>query len=460
MRLVSYGVLAQVSPILQPPGTLVRTVTCNSNPKETYALYLPSAYSPDRKWPIIYVFDPGGGGQIAAAVIQVAAERFGYIIAASNNSRNGPMGGSAEAASAVWQDTQQRFSVDGQRRYVAGMSGGARVATSLAISCGDCVAGVIANAAGFPPATAPSRNIKFAYFAAVGNADFNYAEFAQLRLRFDEAGARYHIRVFEGQHGWAPADVWTEALNWMDLQAMAAGTLARDPARIASGRDEALASARAFEARNDLLAAYRGYAAIVRDFRDLADVGVAKARVAELEKNKALKRAEKQETSDIEQQARIEEAPSAAMVKIPSGAVDAAEFTDLRSNIADMKRQAGGQDRRMLVVRRALSGLVVQAFESGQLSMEQKNYRDALLYFELAATGSENPAWARYQRARVYAMTSDKKNMLAELRLYLAAGVCDTSALDAPEFQAYRDQPEFEKLRQDCKAKATASTAQ
>ena len=64
------------------------------------------------------------------------------------------MGGSAEAAVAVWQDTQQRFAVDVHRRYVAGMSGAARVATSIALSCGDCVAGVIANAAGFPPDTA------------------------------------------------------------------------------------------------------------------------------------------------------------------------------------------------------------------------------------------------------------------------------------------------------------------
>ena len=443
---------------LPPAGTIVPSVTCKSNAKETYALYLPSAYSAAHKWPIVYVFDPGGRGQVAVGVIQAAAEQFGYIVAASNNSRNGPMGGSAEAAVAVWQDTQQRFAVDVHRRYVAGMSGGARVATSIALSCGDCVAGVIANAAGFPPDTAPSRNMKFTYFAAVGDGDFNYAEFAQLRPKLDEAGVRYLIRVFEGQHGWAPSEVWMEALNWMDLQAMAGDTLTREPARIAASLDDALAKARAFEAKNDLLAADREYAAIVRNFGNLVDTSVAKARVVELEKNKTLKVAQKQETSDLEQQVRIEQVPLAAMQKIPTGDLDASGFTDLRGKIADLKRQAAaGKDRRTLATRRALGGLVVQAYELGQRSMEQKNYRDALLYFELAATGSENPAWAHFQRARVYALTSDKKGTLAELRLCLAAGVHDAGAIDSDDFQAYRDQPEFEKLREDWKAKASSA---
>ncbi len=252
-----------------------------------------------------------------------------------------------------------------------------------------------------------------------------------------------------------------EALNWMDLQAMAAGTLTRDLARIASSLDEALARARDLEAKNDLLTAYREYGEIVRNFSDLADVGAANARVTELEKSKSVKAAEKQETSELEQQARMEQAPAAAMQRIPTGDLDAAGFTDLRSNVADLKRHAAaGEDRRTLVARRALSGLVVQAYESGQRSMEQKNYREALLFFELAATGSENPAWAHFQRARVYALTSDKKGVLAELRQCLVAGVHDAAAIDSDDFHAYRDQPDFEKLREDWKVKGAASSAQ
>ena len=46
---------------------------------------------------------------------------------------------------------------------------------------------------------------------------------------------RYRIRIFDGQLiDGAPREVWIEALNWMDIQAMASGTMLRDP--YASGR--------------------------------------------------------------------------------------------------------------------------------------------------------------------------------------------------------------------------------
>ena len=128
-------------------------------------------------------------------------------------------------------------------------------------------------------------------------------------------------------------------------------------------------------------------------------------------------------------------------------------FGELRSSIADLKRQASGSGKASLVTARALSGLVVQAYEAGQGSMDPKNYSVALQYFELAAAGSANPAWAHYERARIYAITSDKKNMFSELRKCLAAGVHDASALDREEFQQYRDQPEFKDIADEWKRK-------
>jgi len=443
--LITFFVPAMARPEFHA-GAVIPKVTCIADPGESYALYLPSGYSPSRKWPIIYLFDPGARGRVAVEVVREAAEKYGYIVAASNNSRNGAQGGSTEAANAMWRDTQGRFPIDERRRYVAGMSGGARVATSIAIACKSCVAGVIANAAGFPTGTAPTRAMKFAYFAAVGNADFNYAEFVELRRTLDAVGARYHIRVFEGQHGWAPAEVWLEALEWMDLQAMIAGSLAHDESRIAASLRDTLARAQAFEEKKDVLAAYREYDSAVRDFGGLADLSVPKARLRELQKSKQLKSAEKREASEIEEQDRIEAGPSAQMEKIPSGDLSTLELSELRGSFADLKRQVASSSPTLLVPRRALSGLVVQAYESGQSCVERKDYRAALLYFDLAAAGSANSGWAHFQRARVYALSSKEKDMLAELRLSSKEGFHDAEALDAAEFQPYSKDPEFQAL--------------
>jgi hypothetical protein len=445
---------SQTEAVAFPVGAIVPHITCLADAKQSYALYLPSTFSATRKWPIIYDFDPFAHGPDATEVVRAAAEKFGYIVVASNNSKNGPAGGSRDAAQAMWQDTHQRLPIDPNRQYFAGLSGGARVATSLALSCGNCAAGVIANAAGFPTNAMPSAQIKFAYFATVGNADFNYAEFAQLRPKLEAIGVHYLIRTFDGPHGWAPADVWLEALEWMDLQAMAAGTLQRHPARINAAVAAGMSRAKEFEVKGDLMAAVREYEAIVRNFGDLTDVTMAKARVSELQKNKSFKKAEKQEAAELDQQERLEATPSAQMQKLPTGELDAAAFTDLRNSVTNLKRQAAGSDRASLVTRRALSGLVVQAYESGQSSMDQKNYSVALQYFDLAAAGSANPAWAYYQSARVYAITSDKKSMLSELRKCLTAGVHDASALDLDEFQRYRDQPEFKAVAEEWKRNA------
>jgi dienelactone hydrolase len=434
-----------------PAGTAIPKVTCAADPEETYALYLPSSFSSSRKWPIIYLFDPAARGPVAVQVVQAAAEKFGYILAASNNSRNGPRGGAAKAASAMWRDTQQKFPVDERRRYVAGMSGGSRVATSVALSCDGCVAGVIANAAGFPIGTAPSPNMKFAYFAAVGDADFNYPEFIELRKRLEAAGTRYRIRIFEGQHGWAPADTWLEALSWMDIQAMTSGSLPRDEPRITAALNEMLGDARAFESKNDPLSAFREYQSAVRDFSGLADVSVAKARLTDLEKNKALKSAEKREGAEIDEQSRLDSGPMAQMQKIPSGDLTVTELSDLRSNIADLKKQAANPGPKALIVRRALGGLVVQAYEAGEESLEDNNYRSALHFFDLAAAGSAQPGWAHYQKARAYAMTASKKDMLSELRLSSKEGFHEADALDAAEFQPYRADQEFQSLTEEWK---------
>ena len=69
-------------------GQVIDKVTCAGNPTNSYALYLPSNYEPTRKWPILYAFDPGARGRVPVERFKEAAERFGWIVAGSNNSRN------------------------------------------------------------------------------------------------------------------------------------------------------------------------------------------------------------------------------------------------------------------------------------------------------------------------------------------------------------------------------------
>jgi len=87
------------------PGKIIEKVPCAQRPEQSYALYLPSNYSASRSWPIVYSFDPEARGSFALQLQKDAGERYGFILAASNNSRNGPWKSQFEAAQAMVQDT-------------------------------------------------------------------------------------------------------------------------------------------------------------------------------------------------------------------------------------------------------------------------------------------------------------------------------------------------------------------
>src|SRR5262245_35710523 len=161
-----------------PVGQIVDSVSCAADPSQSYALFLPREYSPQREWPVIFAFDPGARGRMPVERYQAAADRFGYVVAGSNNSRNGS-NDIGKAVDAMTIDVMSRFAIDKRRVYVAGMSGGARVAFSVALGSSGHVAGVFASSAGYPDGTV-RKTLPFPVFATAGTEDFNHLEMRQL----------------------------------------------------------------------------------------------------------------------------------------------------------------------------------------------------------------------------------------------------------------------------------------
>src|ERR1700676_4290097 len=95
-----------------PTGQIVDSVECALDHAQHYALYLPSNYTPSRQWSVIRAFDGGGRGRGPGERYQQAAEKYGYIVAGSLNSRNGPWEVSMKAAKAMTTDVKARFSID------------------------------------------------------------------------------------------------------------------------------------------------------------------------------------------------------------------------------------------------------------------------------------------------------------------------------------------------------------
>ena len=161
-RLSLFALAALLMPAQQVPlGQIIDDVVCAKDASQHYALYLPPNYTPDRQWPLILAFDPGGRGKCPLEHYLAAAEKYGYIVAGSNVSRNGSWSVSMGAAQAMGADVTARFSIDEKRIYTAGMSGGARVAMGLAMGSPKVIAGVIASSAGRAiKVPRPRRNVR------------------------------------------------------------------------------------------------------------------------------------------------------------------------------------------------------------------------------------------------------------------------------------------------------------
>ena len=266
-----------------PTGQIVEAVTCAGDASQSYALYLPANYAPDRPWPVLMGFHPAARGRAIVETYQAAAEQYGYIVVASNNSRNGSWDIAAKAITAMTTDVARRFPIASGRFYMTGHSGGSRIALQVALASGK-INGVIASSAGYPDSQ-PRKSVPFVIFGTAGTEDFNYIE---MKLLGRELKTPHRIVIFEGGHTLPPAPVAMQAIEWLDVQAMAAGTRPRDAALIERLFSAGLSAA---ERAPTPASQAEALAALANDFAGVRDVAALSARVAGLMKDKDIARA-------------------------------------------------------------------------------------------------------------------------------------------------------------------------
>ncbi|MCX6243276.1 MAG: hypothetical protein NTU98_01110 [Bacteroidetes bacterium] len=212
-------------------GKVIPNVTCAKFVNVSYALYLPSNYTPARRFPVIIAFDPAESGSLPVSKYKELAEKYGYILMGSNDSRNGQdMNTSAYIIDALFSETSVRYAIDSTRIYVTGFSGGARIASLIGFFQGG-VAGVIGCGAGLP-ATNQQPRFTPDYIGIAGNADFNMNELISLDRQLDQAKFTHALILFNGKHAWPPADVMENAFFWTEFCSMRNNLIPKNNAMI------------------------------------------------------------------------------------------------------------------------------------------------------------------------------------------------------------------------------------
>lgn len=207
-----------------PRGEVVERVWANS--AHSYALYLPSAWTAERRWPVLVMLDPGGRATLLVERFREAAERHGWVLMSAYDVRNGgpdTLALNDAAVDAMLVAAQQRFALDAERLYFAGFSGMARYGWRIAVALDGQAAGLIGMGAGFPdvPALwgAMLRGAKpFPFFGIVGMRDPNLREMEDADAALGATAFPHRLALFDGEHEWPPAAAAAEAIDWLERQ--------------------------------------------------------------------------------------------------------------------------------------------------------------------------------------------------------------------------------------------------
>jgi predicted esterase len=445
--------ITQTDPI--PRGQIVDRIEALNDSSQSYALYVPSNYTPDRKWPVLYAFDPGARGRVPVERFKEAAEKYGWIVLGSNNSRNGPWRVVVNAWNAMTTDSHQRFAIDDERMYATGFSGGARVAVSIAVGC-KCLAGVIANGAGFPVDLSPSPEMHFVFFGAAGFDDFNYPELKSLDEPLTKAGISHRVQMFDGRHEWPPVSIATAAVEWMELHAIKAGKRARDDDFINAKWQQILSDARTLEEAKKHNEAYQLYLDMAQSFKGLRDIVEIQTKVNQLADSREVKAGVREEQAQVRKQRELESRLNSLIAGRDGGALvnQSEEAFDsgtlLQKILTDLRKQskASEDSTQRRVARRVLDGLFVGLIEQGiSLLQTGKNYSESIKPLKLATEVNPDRPGAFFYLAWAYAANREKKKSLQSLNTAVEKGFSDAAMITANKaFDSLRDDPEYQQI--------------
>ncbi|HJZ66786.1 MAG TPA: hypothetical protein VKF81_01480 [Blastocatellia bacterium] len=463
------------------PGQVIERVVCKNSPEQTYALYLPSNYSANRRWPLVAAFDPGARGKAPVERFKEAAERYGYIVCGSNNSRNGPLAVSGDAAKAMLGDISSRFAIDEKRVYLTGFSGGARAATAIAVWLKGQVAGVIGCGAGLAQGIEPTPALPFVFYGTVGTEDFNYSEMKQLDRALDSARVTHRIEVFAGGHSWAPVDVCVRAIEWMELQAIKSGLRPRDDSFIDRLFIAARESATAKESASQLYDAYTGYSQVASDFKGVRDVAEFEKKAAQLKDSRAVKQAiNKERDQENEELQRMKElfglraklrtqATAAALGEggayggvnsQPEAANDPQTrqtfLSDLKHMLSDLKRKSDAKEAstERAFARRVLNQFTITLFEQSSSLIQRKRYELAASNLAIDAEIMPDNWRVLYNLACAHALAGDKRRAIETLNRAVQKGFGNVSELENNrQLDAIREEAGFKKVIEGLKEK-------
>lgn len=409
------------------PGTVVKNVKCGENGEFGYALYLPAGYVKEKTWPVLFCFSPDGRGAVPVDLFRECAEKYGYIVVGSNDSKNGPL--QTDAINAMIADVRTRFSVDPKRNYATGFSGGARVALLTAL--GDRqFAGVISCGAfytGRPGGDDVRAEQMPAVFCFIGDSDPNHAELMRAFGEFGRKKTAYWIEEFVGGHVWPDQTIIENAFVFMRIAAMRAGLVAADDDLVKRVSEQRLASCDGLVEKGLKPMAARRYCMVRDFFAGTAAAEKAAAKIAELEAAG---------TTTV--------APPTDFQKLLEGARNVMDRDGFERAIRGLFEVASVEGPNRANAQTALSMIGMQLQRAGQGFIQQKQHERAAVMLDRLLIMDPKNGIVAYNLACCLSLTGRKVEACEMLKRSVENGYLDAGHIAADtDLDNIRDEPGY-----------------
>jgi len=197
--------------IVIEPGRVTSEILCEADVNWSYRLYAPRNFTPERRWPVLFVIAPGGGTAQSARRYADGAEFNGFLVAISTQA--GKSGkDDLKAFEAMIRDVRDRVPSDPRRFFFSGFADGARLALNAAAAPRDFApAGVLACGDGDP---APLHPSPIPVYALCGTNSPRRGNVARM---FDPPGnPQWRLELFAGGHEWGEAEDLSLGMTWLN----------------------------------------------------------------------------------------------------------------------------------------------------------------------------------------------------------------------------------------------------
>lgn len=269
-------------------GVIIDSVKIATAPTESYAIYFPKKYDAKTPLALVFIFDPAARGKKGIEPFILAAETYNYILVCSNTLKNGLVQNNITIANRLFDDVLQTYAIDTSRLYIAGFSGGARLASLFGISTG-AFQGVIACGASFNAMDKfiPPSN-KFSYVGMVGDRDMNYHEMLENKEWLDKTKILNTLFVTHAGHSWPKQSEILHAFDWLEIQAYKKNIRPKNDTIIKRIYEINTQIGDSLKANNELVLSVNAYEKGITFFNTNGD-NTLRAKITEIKKSGAYK---------------------------------------------------------------------------------------------------------------------------------------------------------------------------